>query len=65
MKTNLEIDDSLIKEALILGGFKTKNDAVNTALREFVNRRKQPEIIELFGKLEPDTDYDYKECRKR
>lgn len=65
MATNLAIDDELVNEALKIGSFKTKKDAVNTALREFVNRRKQLEIVELFGKLEPDPDYDYKEGRKR
>ncbi len=65
MATNLAVDDNLISEALKLGGFKTKKDTVNTALREFVNRRKQLEIIKLFGKFDPDPDYDYKEGRKR
>ncbi|CAK0769997.1 VapB protein of antitoxin of type II toxin-antitoxin system [Gammaproteobacteria bacterium] len=54
----------LVNEALKLGNFKTKKEAINTALREFVKQRKQLEIIELFGKFEPDQDYDYKQgCR--
>ena len=60
MSTNLVIDDDLINEALALGHFKTKEDTVITALREFINRRKQLEIIELFGQFDPDADYDYK-----
>jgi len=64
MATNLAIDNTLIDQALKLGGFKTKKDTVNTALREFINRRKQVEIIELFGNLEPDPDYDYKKGRR-
>lgn len=64
MATNLAIDDQLLKEALVVGGLKTKKDTVNIALKEFVNRRKQQEIIELFGKLDPDPDYDYKKGRK-
>jgi len=63
MTTNLAIDDGLINEALTLGHFKTKEDTVVTALREFINRRKQSEIIDLFGKLDPDLDYDYKQGR--
>lgn len=63
MTTNLAIDDDLINEALILGHFKTKEDTVVTALREFINRRKQAEIIDLFGKFDPDPDYDYKQGR--
>jgi len=53
MATNLAIDDRLLEEALLISGFKTKRDMVNYALREFINRRKQLEVIELFGSLEP------------
>jgi len=64
MATNLAIDDKLLKEALLISGLKTKKDTVNHALREFINRRRQQEIIELFGKLNPDADYDYKKARE-
>ena len=62
--TNLSINDQLLKEALLVSGLKTKKDTVNIALKEFVNRRKQQEILELFGKLDPDQDYDYKKGRE-
>jgi len=64
MATNLAIDNQLLKEALLVSGLKTKKDTVNIALKEFVSRRKQQEILELFGKLNPDEDYDYKKGRK-
>lgn len=64
MATNLALDDNLLKLALKVGGFKTKKDTVNAALKEFVERHKQREIIELFGKFPADSDYDYKEGRK-
>ncbi|MEA3466264.1 MAG: type II toxin-antitoxin system VapB family antitoxin [Thermodesulfobacteriota bacterium] len=64
MATNLAIDNQLLKEALLVSGLKTKKDTVNIALKEFVNRRKQQEILELFGKLNPDEDYDYKKGRE-
>ncbi len=60
MTTHLAIDDDLINEALTLGHFKTKEDTVITALREFIQHRKQQEIMQLFGALDPDSDYDYK-----
>ena len=63
MTTNLAIDDDLINVALNMGHFKSKEDAVVTALREFINRRKQLEIVALFGQFEPDPDYDYKQGR--
>lgn len=64
MATNLAIDEQLLSEALLISGFKTKKDTVNFALKEFVSRRKQQEILELFGKLDPDQDYDYKKGRE-
>ncbi len=65
MPTNLAINDKLLNEALLISGLKTKKDTVNYALKEFINRRKQLEIIELFGELEPDSDYDYKKMRSK
>lgn len=65
MATNLAIDMDLLEEALRVGGLRTKKETVNLALREFVNRRKQLEIIELFGSMDPDPEYDYKKARER
>lgn len=65
MATNLSIDPKLLEEALIIGGLTTKKDTVNQALTEFVQRRKQLEITELFGALPADEDYDYKKGRSR
>lgn len=65
MPTNLAIDDRLLEEALQAGGHKTKKDTVNEALREYIQRRKQAEILDLFGKVEFDPAYDYKRQRKR
>ncbi len=63
MSTNLALDDNLISEAQIVGGHKTKKSAVTEALQEYIQRRKQLEIIELFGKISYDKDYDYKKGR--
>ena len=64
MATNLALDDELIVEAQKLGGFRSKKDAVNMALVEYIQRHKQVEIIDLFGLVEIDEDYDYKANRK-
>jgi Arc/MetJ family transcription regulator len=63
--TSLNIDDALLKEAVKLSGKRTKSAVVNAALAEFVSRRKQRRILELFGKLEWDSRFDYKKMRKR
>jgi Arc/MetJ family transcription regulator len=65
MATNLAIDDRLLKEALAIGGHKTKKETVNEALREYIQRRKQLEILKLFGKVDFDPTYDYKRQRRR
>ncbi|HON78703.1 MAG TPA: type II toxin-antitoxin system VapB family antitoxin [Spirochaetota bacterium] len=65
MPTNLAIDDNLLKDALKIGGLKTKKDTVTLALKEFIQRRKQQEIIELFGTIDYDENYDYKKSRNR
>ena len=64
MATNLAIDDKLIDEAKRMGKHKTKKEAVSAALVEYIDRRKQMEIIKLFGTIEYDPDYDYKKMRQ-
>ncbi|HEX3525581.1 MAG TPA: type II toxin-antitoxin system VapB family antitoxin [Thermoanaerobaculia bacterium] len=65
MATNLAINDELLEEALHLGGHRTKKATVNEALQEYIQRRKQLKILDLFGQIDYDPDYDYKEQRRR
>lgn len=65
MATNLQIDERLMQEALELGGHRTKRAAVEEALQEYVMRRKQLQVLDLFGTIDYDEDYDYKAQRKR
>lgn len=65
MATNLAIDDNLLEEARIVGKHATKKAVVNEALAEYVQRRKQAEIIHLFHNVDYDSDYDYKDQRKK
>ena len=65
MATNLSIDPELIERALEVSGERTKKAAVTKALQEFIARRRQKRLLELFGKLEWDEAYDYKAERKR
>lgn len=64
MPTNLAIDENLLKEALKIGGHKTKKNTVNEALREYIMKRKQKDIVSLFGKIDMEPSYDYKKVRK-
>ena len=65
MATNLSIDPELIERALELSGERTKKAAVTKALQEFIMRRRQKGLLDLVGKLEWDSSYDYKAGRKR
>jgi putative antitoxin of VapBC-like toxin-antitoxin system len=65
MATNLFIDPDLIDRALQVSGERTKAAVVTRALQEFIARRRQKGVLELLGKLEWDTAYNYKAERRR
>lgn len=65
MATNLAIDDNLIEQARLIGKHKTKKAVVTEALHEYIQRRKQIEILDLFHSVDYDPDYDYKEQRRK
>ena len=65
MATNLAIDPKLLDKALEISGEKTKKATVNRALREFIARREQERLLDLFGKLDWDDGFDYKRDRSR
>ena len=65
MATNLSLDPELLEKALEVSGEKTKKAAVTKALKEFISRREQRRILELFGSLEWDPEYDYRKERSR
>lgn len=64
MATNIELNEPLLSKAMRLGGMKTKKEAVNQALSEYVQRREQIKILDFFGKVDLDPDFDYKRQRK-
>ncbi|HET7210133.1 MAG TPA: type II toxin-antitoxin system VapB family antitoxin [Methyloceanibacter sp.] len=65
MATNLSIDPELIERALELSGERTKKAAVTKALEEFIARRRQKRLLDLMGKLDWQSSYDYKAERSR
>ncbi len=65
MATNLALDDKLLEEARIVGKHTTKKAVVNEALAEYIQRRKQAEIVNLFHTVDYDPDYDYKLQRNK
>ncbi|MCK5098837.1 MAG: type II toxin-antitoxin system VapB family antitoxin [Desulfobacteraceae bacterium] len=64
MRTNIVLDDMLIKEAIRLSGVKTKKEVVALALQEFVTNKKRLNLLDLSGKIIFNKDYDYKTLRE-
>ena len=65
MATNLALDNRLLEEALKIGGRATKRETVTEALKEYIGRRKQAAVLELFGSVDYDPKYAYKKQRRR
>jgi Arc/MetJ family transcription regulator len=65
MRTNIVLDDELVKEAFRYAHVKTKKELVHLALKEFVNNAKRLSLLDLKGKVSFADDYDYKSLRGR
>ena len=63
MATNLSIDSVLLSHALQVSGERTNKAVVTKALQEFIARREQAKITDLFGAFDWSGDYDYKAGR--
>jgi Arc/MetJ family transcription regulator len=63
MRTNIVLDENLVKKAMKLSRTKTKRELVNQALKEFVENRKRLNLMDLAGKIEFAKDYNYKALR--
>ncbi len=64
MRTNIVLDDELVAEATRLSGIKTKKELVHEALRVFIETRKRRSLLELAGRIQLASGYDYKDLRK-
>jgi Arc/MetJ family transcription regulator len=65
MATNLAIDPALLDRAVQVSNERTKKAVVTQALQEYIARRDQRRVADLFGKLEWDKSFDYKAERSR
>lgn len=63
MRTNIVLDEKLIREAMKLAGVGTKREAVHVALARFVQSGRQKRLLELKGTGGLRADYDYKRTR--
>lgn len=63
MRTNIELDAELVREAQELSQIKTKRELIHQALKEFVNHRKRLDLRKLEGSNLLDPEYDHKKLR--
>jgi Arc/MetJ family transcription regulator len=63
VRTNIVLDDKLVREAMRLANVRTMREAVNVALRRFVQSGKQRRLLELYGTGGVRKNYDYKKMR--
>ncbi len=63
MHTTIAIEDRLIEEACQLSGHMNANEVAAQALQEYIQRRRQLSLLDLFGMVEYHDDYNYKEQR--
>ena len=64
MATNLAIDDVLLERARRVGKLRTKKETVTQAMTEFIQRRRQREILKSLGTIEFRKGWDYKKDRR-
>ena len=58
MRTNIDIDDKLLKESMRATGVKTKHEVVELGLRTLLRLRRQAEIRRFRGKLQSEGDLE-------
>ena len=63
MRTNIVLDDKLVKEALKYSKVKTKKGLVEAALKEYVENHRRLDMRDLKGKITFAQNYDYKSLR--
>lgn len=64
MRTNIVIDDDLLKEAFSLSQAKTKKELIHEALRLLVKVRKRKDLTELAGTISFHEEYNHKKLRR-
>jgi Arc/MetJ family transcription regulator len=63
VRTNIVLDDKLVKEAMRLANVRTMREAVDVALKRFVQSGRQRKLLDLYGTGGLRKGYDYKRAR--
>lgn len=63
MRTNIVLDDDLVREAFAVTGLRTKRELVHEALKELIRVRRRRDLGELAGRIQFRDDFDHKQLR--
>ena len=64
MRTNIDLDDELLAEALKRSGAKSKRDVVHLGLKALIKQLKKPDLLDLAGKIDFVPGFDHKKIRR-
>ncbi|MCP4755047.1 MAG: type II toxin-antitoxin system VapB family antitoxin [Proteobacteria bacterium] len=64
MRTNIDIDDNLLEEALSVSKVRTKKDLIHEALKTYVRLKKRKDMTELAGIIDFEKGFDHKKMRE-
>ncbi len=64
MRTNVVLDDDLMREAFALTGIRTKRELIHTALQELISKHTKKDLTDLAGKIQLQDDFDHKILRE-
>lgn len=64
MRTNIVLDEELVREAFALTGARTKKDLIHRALRELVRTHRKKDLLELAGRIQFRRGFDHKALRE-
>lgn len=64
MRTNIVLDDDLMREAFALTGIHTKRELIHIALQELIRKHTKKDLTDLAGKIQLQDDYDHKKLRE-
>jgi len=64
VQITLNLDETLLNEALQLTNLTTQEELLNLALQEFVRLRKKKNLLDLAGKIQFAPDFDHKALRE-
>ncbi len=64
MRTNIDMNDELVAEAMAVTGVRTKKEVVDLALRELIKLKKKKDLLDLVGRVHLDAEFDHKKARR-